>query len=353
MHVQLLVPRLLDPVLRHAVTATPEPGTGTGATGRFPALEALFARGRHIRCPHSMESWLKGAFGVSAPADRGLAAFGAQGDGLAQRPGVWLRADPVHLRVNPDAMVLADSTLFDIAPEEASDLAAHLAAHFADRFTLQVATPARWYASLPGETVLECATLDEVRGGAVGPHLPRGPAARTWQALLNEVQMALHEHPVNRAREARGVPVINSLWFWGAGTWEKPAAQPVDWAGADDPLVRGLALASGAQASALPATAQEWLGRTPDGGRALLVIDALRAPAAYGDAGGWLAALQAIEHDWAQPLLDALRDGRIGMLTLHACASAGGLSVECVRGDLRRFWRRPRPLPHWLAAGDA
>jgi hypothetical protein len=39
-----------------------------------------------------------------------------------------------------------------------------------------------------------------------------------------------------------------------------------------------------------------------------------------------------------------LSQERIGMLTLHAIGPGGTLSVESVRGDLRRFWRRAKPL---------
>jgi hypothetical protein len=37
-----------------------------------------------------------------------------------------------------------------------------------------------------------------------------------------------------------------------------------------------------------------------------------------------------------------LRAGRIGMLTVRAPDAGAG--VETVRGDLRRFWRRPRTI---------
>jgi hypothetical protein len=74
------------------------------------------------------------------------------------------------------------------------------------------------------------------------------------------------------------------------------------------------------------------------------VLDALRAPAAYGDAQGWAERLAALERDWFAPLVAALRAGRIGMVTLHAVGAGGALDVETTRQDLRFFWRRPRPV---------
>jgi hypothetical protein len=56
---------------------------------------------------------------------------------------------------------------------------------------------------------------------------------------LNEVQMFLHGHPVNEAREACGKPVVNSLWLWGGG--RQPAAQPATYSSvwSDNPLAAG------------------------------------------------------------------------------------------------------------------
>ncbi len=42
------------------------------------------------------------------------------------------------------------------------------------------------------------------------------PTPNVWQRYLNEAQMVLADLPVNRARAARGTPVVNSVWFWGA-----------------------------------------------------------------------------------------------------------------------------------------
>jgi hypothetical protein len=55
-----------------------------------------------------------------------------------------------------------------------------------------------------------------------------------------------------------------------------------------------------------------------------------------------LRSLDALEQRWFAPLLAALREGRIGMLSVHI--PDAGESWETTRTDLRRFWRRPRPL---------
>src|SRR6266496_6057573 len=105
----------------------------------------------------------------------------------------------------------------------------------------------------------------------------------------------------------------------------------------DDPLARGLALAAGIPARALPRDAGSMLASLADEGVALVVLDALRE-----------AQLRerrtALERDWFLPLLAALKSSRIGMLTLHLAGENQLLQVETVRSDLRYFWRLRKPL---------
>src|SRR5207245_428748 len=78
----------------------------------------------------------------------------------------------------------------------------------------------------------------------------------------------------------------------------------------DDPLTRGLSLAAGIPARALPKDAGSTLAGLGDEGVALVVLDAPRE-AQLGE------RRTALERDWFGPFLAALRSGRIGMLTLH------------------------------------
>ena len=154
----------------------------------------------------------------------------------------------------------------------------------------------------------------------IDPHLPGAP----WTALLNEIQMALHEHPVNEGREL----AVNSVWFWGAGALPANASAAWRSVSAAEPLALGLARAAGIAPRGYPRSAESWLADLPEEGRHLAVLE---------------GAAAALEETWFAPLLAALRRGRIGMLTLHV--PDAGASFETTRADLRRFWRRPRALP--------
>jgi hypothetical protein len=334
MHIHLLVPDLLP---------------GLNGDLRLEAAELLMARGRRSSEAAQPEAWLKEQYGMDVASDAGAAAWSLLGEGMAPGEACWVRADPVHLRVDRDALMLADSTLFGIERQEAADLSGHLDAHFAPRMHFLAPHPQRWYVRTEQAPGLACTPLAEARGLPISEHLPTGADAMRWHALMNEAQMALHEHPVNEAREARGEMPVNGVWFWGSGPLEQPAARPFDRVLSNDPLARGLAQASGATAMPLPADATALAVAEAASGQVLVVLDGLRAPSAYGDGEAWSGQASALERLWFAPLLAALRAGRIGMLTLHLTASADrGLAVETVAGDLRRFWRRPKPLSAYL-----
>lgn len=52
---------------------------------------------------------------------------------------------------------------------------------------------------------------------SVGPYLPQGEHARRLADMMKESHAFLKDHPVNRAREERGLRPANSIWLWGEG----------------------------------------------------------------------------------------------------------------------------------------
>ena len=342
MHLHLLIPGLLRSREHdHFAPALP----------RLAALELLLARGR--RSGHEdtdSEAWLCKVHGIERQADWPVAPIALLADGGTPGAGCWLRADPVHFKLQRNDLLLADARLLAITHEEADALVQSLNSHFAaDGFSLQALRPDRWYAQLPLTPAITTTPLAKAAGQSVNTNLPQGADAAAWHARLNEVQMLLHEHPVNAAREARGAMPVNSLWFWGAGTLPAKSAHDEDtvrpfgrvWA--DDAFALGLAAMAGAASQALPASAAALLGAAPAEGVGLVLIDGLAAPLAYGDIAGWEAALMQLETDWFAPLVAALRAQHIGMLTLHGFGVDGGFALETARQDLARFWRRPKP----------
>ena len=330
MHVELVAPGLF---------AAP-------AAARLPSVELLLARGRCTSAgSQGLEAWLREAFELDEQplAAGALTLLGAGGD-----PGEqwWLRADPVHLRLMRDRLVLVPGAALHIERAEAQALCEALNLHFVPRFAVQAIDAERWVGQIAEDLAIDAQSPLALAGRDVGLGMP-GAGGSTSHQLLNEAQMVLHAHPVNEAREARGEPAVNGIWFWGAGRAPHVAAKHWHSVSADEPLALGLARAAGLRYRTLPVSAGAWLESAPGDGRHLVLLDALRVPLALSETGEFQDALARLEREWFAPLLAALRAGRVGMVTIHVPDAAECVAYETIRGDLRRFWRRPKALERY------
>ncbi|MBV8049417.1 MAG: hypothetical protein JO171_19900 [Paludibacterium sp.] len=312
-------------------------GAEVAADLPLPALETLLGRGRLAVAPCPLSRRLAAPFGIDRLP---LARAAAQLDGLAS-PGLWLLADPVTWRIDRDRALLADAGVMAISQTEADALIDALNRHFAaDGLAFHAPAPARWYLSLSAPVEAAFHSLPDVVGENVDDFLPSGADGLRLSRLLNEAQMLLFTHPVNEAREARGEPRINSLWLWGDG--ELPALSKPAALYSDQPLHGMLARLSGGETRAAPwsfaALAAE--GLPP---HAWVELDRLLGAAQYRDAWGWREALQTLEQDWFQPLLQALRQGTLSSLSLLSCGERA-IEARVERRDLWKFWRRAKTL---------
>ena len=319
----------------------------------MPALEMLLARGRRASgLAGNLESWLCRAFGLhddsAANASIPAGALTAHAHGLDTGAQPWLRADPVHLRPDRDRVLLMPGQALAVTEAEAAGLATALTPLLAGKFVLHAVRPDQWCLRIDGQGQSDAGTIPPVdlAGADIDPHLP----PKRWHRLLTELQMALYDQPANTARERRGEPVINSVWLWGAGKLPAAATGPWQSVSAEDPVALGLGRLAGMRHRAPGAGALEWLGRAPGDGRHLVVLDGLRGVHASGDSEALARRLQELESNWFAALLAALKAGRIDMLTIHVPEAAA--SFETVRGDLHRFWRRPRPLAAYSKGFD-
>lgn len=331
---------------------------GAASSGELdlPALELLIARGqRAVVAGGSTERWLGSSFGVCRDGDPALAPFSLRGEGDEPGGHGWLRADPVHLRLHADRIVLADASRLSITADEADELIAALNAHFA-HINIAFLAPRsdRWYVRLEHAPSLRATPTAEVAGRAIDACLPTGDEQALWRSIFNETQMLLHEHPCNQRREQRGELAVNSLWFWGAGTDSRPRADVrFDAVWSDDPAARGLALACGVPARPLPQRYTEFIQSAAGAGfardsRHLVILPPVPG-AAYGDAGTWREAVERIERDWLAPLLAGTLAGAPSAITLHALGPHQGLQVNFSRAHRLRIWRRRKRFAEYCA----
>ena len=346
-----------------------------------PALDKLLARATLVErvigedfqrtLPH--ERWVARRFGTVASgagaADEApLAPYMLRADGGEPGTSTWACVQPVHVRIAHDHLVLIDPASLALTDAEAStllDVARPLIEELGVR--IEAPKPTRWYLASDAFGTLAGASPLRASGRNIEIWLPHeahtGERSRAWMKLQNEVQMAWFEHPVNEAREARGLPSVNSIWFHAQGA-AQPVTSPFARVLSDAAATRGLALTAGVETGAPPASfaalaagangATDVTGATGTGRDAgsrahgsngaaattLVELDPFSAPYIEQDWGRWNEAFAALETEWFAPALAALQAGQLGELGLTLCGDTGSVTLTITRGDLRKFWRR-------------
>ena len=144
--------------------------------------------------------------------------------------------------------------------------------------------------------------------------------------------MLLHDHPVNEARAARGVPIVNSLWLWGnGGVGSQHSAATLTCLG-DNAYLSGVCRLNEWPSPKPADSADDMLGAIDRSKSTVFVAGDL--------------TVDAFEGLWLEPFIEALKQNHFDRLEL--VLDEWLLTID--RWRLRRFWRRSLPLTAWAAA---
>jgi hypothetical protein len=262
---------------------------------------------------------------LSTPQERALArAFGwAGGDGMlpwaawaASADGVrdardaedlpWGLLTPCHWHLGTEQVSLIDPALLALDKAASRALFDAVSSLFTSLgYTVRWGAPQRWYVAHESLADLPCASLDRVIGRNIDRWLAADPRQRALRRLQGEVQMLLHDHAINEARQGQGLPAVNSVWLSGCGV---------------------------AQAVAGPAPT---------------VDDRLRAPALADDWAAWAKAWETLDAGPLDALEQAARCGETVQITL--CGERSSRSwFSTPRSAWQKLagrWRRAAPAP--------
>lgn len=260
-------------------------------------LDMLLARGRSepLSCS-SLEELLCKELGIARQHDWPIAPITHAAAGGIPGNEYWLRADPVHVRIEHDQLILNE--ISEPTSEEAAQLCEALNAHFGDEFSPQPLRPGAWVVKTRSSPDLVTTSLSQAIGKHIDPLLPTGNNALPWRKLLNEIQMLLFHHPVNQDREQRGEPVINSVWIWGGGFLPKLTKKSPLTVLSDHPDWLAVASFAGADIEKLP---KKWSAGMQD--HTLAILDEPHRFLRQGNFKDWLQAMHDFENNWLHPLL--------------------------------------------------
>ncbi len=299
------------------------------------ALARILSKANVRQLDLPLEALVCAQHGLAARPDYPIAAIAANADGLAVGDAYWLRADPVHLLLQRDSFSLSEPAPLQIEREYAESIIAGLNQHFRqDGMTFYIGNSGAWYLRLQQAPEIQTTLPGVVMDRNIYQFMPQGVAASVWLSYLNEIQMLLHEHPVNIERESRHQAPVNSVWLSGGGVMPQPlpAENGIDLFVANSPLYHGLAKWSGLVIE----SAGQSLAK-------VLQPDNARLHARLALSGQHLSD----DNNFAM-LWDALKAGKIEHMTLNLGCYEKTLVATIKPIDCYKFWRKRKPIGAYL-----
>jgi hypothetical protein len=227
------------------------------------------------------------------------AAQRAQLDGIDTGDLVWGMLSPAHWHVGPDHITMLDPDLLELSAGDSRALMDAVAPLFRDEgWLLAWGAPTRWYVAHESLQDLPTASLDRVIGRNPDLWMPDHPNARALRRLQSEVQMLLHDHPVNQRRAVASKLSVNTVWLSGCGM------------------------------------------RQPARGHAAAVIDDLRAPLLREEWEDWIEAWRVIDGAVLSQAVKRVKNGE--PVTLHLCGERHAQCFEIPRLGLLHRVAHPR-----------
>lgn len=250
----------------------------------------------------------------------------------------YIRSDPVYARAGLGELTLIHSRELAITAKEANTIVASINDHFSNEsWRIESPNPYRWYIQCVDAPGIRTTPLSQVTGPVTEEYLPVGEQAAYWRAVLNEIQMLLHSHPVNLQRETDESLPINSVWMWGEGRQSHVDKNRWDMLCSDNHIGRAIARSAGAMHVDACDGLSTVLHLEPRFSQCLVVIDWLDLPSRRVDLESWRKEMGRLDGLWFQPLLDALRSGIIASLEISL---GDGVAFRIKHSQIRHWWRR-------------
>ena len=311
---------------------------GSAATARLAHIAGRGALGCEWHrgdVDADLRPWQRGLLAALELTEQTFASapVSALGSQAAHAGEYWMHLEPVHFAAGLDRLVYlpleGETRILDT---ERTLLAGMLEEHLRSLgMQLHTLSDGTWCARRANAFAVATSNPEAAAANELQLALPRGPESGALRRLMTELQMLLHDHPVNESRARRGLPVINAIWVWGQGVVpESASTKNLPTVFADDPYARGICVLHLRSAIAVPATSDALFPAIAGSSRAVAVIPA--------------DDLDSLDARWIGPLTAALSARKLARLDFVL----DGWHLQLDRAALRRFWRKARPLSGWV-----
>lgn len=270
-------------------------------------------------------------------SDFPTAALTALSNHVYQQGKSYLFADPVHLEADLDHAILGSAADLCITDAETQALCEALNNHFRDDgIRIFPLDNQQWLVESDLPVDMSTTTISNAIGRNVNFLLPEGKGSGTWKHYMTEVQMLMHSHHVNQARENQGLQIINSIWFHGTGVLPGKKTGSSLWLYGAKNYLKGLADHTANGYSPLPENARALMEsiRQHDG-LSVLVLDELEQLTNYTETGIWCEQLMSLADQWLLPLINSCTQNNIDISVIPC----NGKRYNFSKYDRLKFWR--------------
>jgi hypothetical protein len=324
----------------------------------LPGLQHVARFGTRSNLSSGWRRWLsRWLTGVDAGATATVAAAARPSAATSVASGTvaWM-ATPMHLIAGMTSIHVDRRSILRLNTADQTTLADDFQRVFHDSgFHLQPLEAGDFL--MLGPEVAHTETQEPTRalGGSMGQHADSSKALRR---LGSEIEMWLHDHPINDTRRRRGELPVTSLWLWGAGAVTgrgdvgsargAVGGRPAIAAGASDSpgtahgalafgrdsYLQGLSAMRGAKVAPLPEQLADVFSY-PHAQRAVLVIE-IGVMLQSNPKWTFFEAVADIDRRFIAPAVDAVNGGQCKRLVVLA----NDYELTLRASDRLKFWRR-------------
>lgn len=282
----------------------------------IPTLTKLLSK---AKCQEFVASYSD--FVYSFSADETLARLYARENDFYEFDD-YLIVEPTHLRADRDRLLIAESEILQLNEEEANEIISAVNQHFAGEIKLKLIKEDLWLlgTNLDLSDLVSYPIVDII-GENIDDYLPLGKSRMMLHKLMNEIQMLLFDHPVNKLRSEDGLLAVNSLWLW-----DKSKANSVF----KTNRVLSNNSSIGDKIINLPEQIKQY---------DTLIIDKLHYPAQYRDSFAWVQGLHDIDKNLVPLLMDGTKTGYWQQLNIWVPSLGRTHRFTVSKLDMYKFWQ--------------
>lgn len=127
----------------------------------------------------------------------------------------FLLAEPTHLRVDRDRLLICETELLKLSFKETQIIIDSINSHFNREIKLYAISQELWLIGLNVDIRdNQFYPILDIIGENIDNYLPRGTNSMWLNKIINEIQMLLFNLPENVTRKQDDLLTINSLWLW-------------------------------------------------------------------------------------------------------------------------------------------